>query len=57
MFEIHVESTTPPTLASWTAFSNASGDLVIYVPQGSLSSYQTASNWSNFASRMQEEPS
>ena len=52
--EFHLLSTTPPTLDS--AITNIPSDLVIYVPQGSLSAYQTATNWSSAASKMQEEP-
>lgn len=49
-------STTPPTAASgifaamWTDF------LTIYVPHGTLSAYQSATNWAAYASRMVELP-
>ena len=56
MKEYHLLPTTPPTLASG-AFNNISSDCIIYVPQGCLSAYQTATNWSTYASYMQEEPS
>lgn len=48
-----VRATTPPTLANTNAFT---GNRInkIYVPNGTLSAYQTASNWSNFASYMAE---
>lgn len=52
--EIHMLPKTPPTLGS--ANSSMPSDCIIYVPQGSLSAYQTATNWSSFASYMQEEP-
>ena len=55
MKEIHVLPTTPPTLSS-QVFSNYPPDLVIYVPVGCLNAYQTASGWSTYASKMQEEP-
>lgn len=45
--------TTPPTLASTNAFT-ANRINKIYVPNGTLSAYQTASNWSSFASYMAE---
>lgn len=55
--EIHLKSTTPPTLANKSAFSGIPSDCIFYVPAGCLEAYQTATNWSNFASKMQEEPS
>lgn len=54
--EYHFKPTTPPTLASTNAFSNIPSDCIIYVPQGSLSAYQSATNYGNVASKMQEEP-
>ena len=56
MAEYHLKPTTPPTLSSTDAFSGIPSDCVIYVPQGCLDAYQTATNWSNYASYMQEEP-
>lgn len=56
MFEYHFKSTTPPTLENKNAFNSIDPDCIIYVPQGSLSAYQQATNWSNYASYMQEEP-
>ena len=52
--EIHIYATTPPTIQT-TTFPT-SWNPVIYVPQGKLSAYQTATNWSAYASYMQEEP-
>lgn len=46
-------STTPPTLSS-DAFFNATALTVITVPKGSLSAYQTATNWSQYADKMVE---
>lgn len=43
-------ATTPPTIYS-TAFSGVTFD-VIYVPDNSLDTYKSASNWSKFASKM-----
>lgn len=57
--EVHVKPTTPPTLGT-NVFYSAPSDLVIYVPNSAdhsiLNNYQTASNWSAYASKMQEEP-
>ena len=53
--EIHLKPTTPPTLGSTSAFSGIRSDAVFYVPAGSLNAYQTATNWSTYASKMQEE--
>lgn len=61
--EFHFLSTTPPTLNNTNAFPSmaVSGtNRVIYVPYSEdhsiLEAYQTANNWSNFASYIQEEP-
>jgi len=56
MSEYHFKPTTPPTLASANVFNSIASDCVIYVPQGSLDAYKTATNWSTYASKMQEEP-
>lgn len=52
--EIHMKPTTPPTLGS-DVFSFISTDAVFYVPSGSLSAYQNATNWSSYANKMVEE--
>ena len=54
--EYHFKPLTPPTLSATSAFSGIPKDCVIYVPVGSLEAYKTATNWSNYASHMQEEP-
>ena len=54
--EIHMLPTSPPTLEASNIFNNEATDFVIYVPRGKLNDYQTASVWSNYASKMQEEP-
>ena len=54
--EYHLKPTAPPSLGSTNVFTGIPSDCIIYVPQGSLSTYQAASNWSTYASRMQEEP-
>lgn len=56
MAEYHLKPVTPPTLSSINAFSSIPSDCLIYVPAGSLNAYQTATNWSNYASYMREEP-
>ena len=55
MAEYHLLPIVPPTLSSINAFSNIQSDCIIYVPQGCLEAYQTAANWSTYASYMQEE--
>ena len=45
-----VLATTPPTLASVNAISTATTS--IYVPDESVSAYQSATNWSNFADKI-----
>ena len=51
----HMLPTTPPTLSATNAFNGIANDCIIYVPQGSLEAYQTAANWSTYASYMREE--
>ena len=53
--EYHVLPTTVPT-GGTTMFNNIVSDCIIYVPVGKLTTYQTATNWSTYASKMQEEP-
>ena len=52
--EYHLKPTTPPTLTSTNSL-DVQADCIIYVPAGSLEAYQTATNWSTYASKMQEE--
>ena len=53
--EYHLKPITPPTLSDIDAFKGIRKDCIIYVPQGSLEAYQTATNWATYASYMQEE--
>lgn len=55
MQEYHFLPTTPPTLGT-NVFSSIQSGTKIYVPVGSLEAYQTATNWSTYASYMEEEP-
>ena len=50
--EYHFKPTSPPTLTNTNTFSNIVSDCKFYVPTASLSTYQSASIWSNYASRM-----
>lgn len=52
--DIHIEATTPPTLGT-SAFSNINSSYTIYVPSGTLSAYQSATNWSTYSSHIVEE--
>lgn len=52
--EIYAHATTPPTLGGASVFSNAADYLKIYVPTGTLEAYQTATNWTAYAGRMEE---
>ena len=47
-----IQSTTPPTLSNTDAISTAT--TTIYIPYGTLSAYQSATNWSSFASKFVE---
>ena len=55
---VYLYPTTPPTLSATNAFSGIRTDCIIYVPYSAdhsiLEAYQTATNWSTYASRMQE---
>ena len=51
--ELHSYPTTPPTINSNTFTMNTGAK--IYVPVGSLESYQAATNWSALADYMEEE--
>lgn len=44
-------ATTPPTLDQ-EAFTDTNNTFKIYVPDASVSTYQSASNWSNYSSRI-----
>ena len=59
MEEYHFQRTTPPTLGT-TAFSSIQSYTKIYVPYSAdhsvLEAYKTATNWSTYASYMEEEP-
>ena len=49
---MRVEATTPPKLDNINAISTATTK--IYIPAGTLSAYQSATNWSNFADLFEE---
>lgn len=58
--KIHLLPTTPPTLVNSRALNVNSSISKIYVPYSAdhsiLDAYKTATNWSSFASYMEEEP-
>lgn len=58
--EYHLKPTTPPTLSNRNAFTGIASDCVMYVPYSAdhsiLNAYKTETNWSYYASYMQEEP-
>ncbi len=49
--EVHLLPASPPTLDN-SAFTNISSNCEFYVPSSSLSAYQSATNWSVYASQM-----
>lgn len=51
---ITIEAITPPTLGG-AAFNNTN-DCPIYVPAASVNAYKTATNWSDYADRIQAIP-
>lgn len=52
VLEYHFKATTPPTLANTNAFNGIRSQAKIYVPSASLTTYQGASNWSNYSTYM-----
>lgn len=56
VLEYHMLPTNPPSLASTNVFNGMASDCIIYVPRGRLATYKSATNWSTYASKMQEEP-
>ena len=58
--EVHLLPTTPPTLGTGVFYTTNNCIANFYVPYSSdhsiLTAYQTATNWSTYASYMQEEP-
>lgn len=50
---VKIKATTPPTAGS-SIFVNSSKLRKIYVPAGTLSTYQTATNWTAYADKMEE---
>ena len=58
--ELHMQPTSPPTMGYVNCLGNGNANRIIYVPYSSdhsiLTAYQTATNWSTYASEMQEEP-
>jgi len=51
---IYLLPQTPPTLSSVGAFTKVPSSCKFIVPEGCLSAYQGATNWSNFSSQMIE---
>lgn len=52
--ELWMYPSSPPTLTSTSFNGSVQSDLVIYVPSGSLSAYQSAANWSTYSDHMVE---
>ena len=51
--KVYCKPTTPPSLGTGALATNtASGELYIYVPSASLSTYKNASGWSGYKSRI-----
>ena len=49
---VTINATTPPTLGS-DAFESTAEGLKIYVPVGSVDTYKTAENWSDYAEKIE----
>ena len=45
--DLYIETATPSGLSS-TAFNNSSSNIIVYVPQSSVTAYQNAIRWRNF---------
>ena len=46
---IEVKAATPPTLGTYAFGSGVGSVEVVYIPVGTLSSYETANGWKTFA--------
>jgi len=55
LHDIYIGASTPPTLGGTNAFYGLKSGWVLHVPSGSLSDYQTASNWSYWSSHYTED--
>lgn len=55
LVEVTCLATTPPEIFS-TTFGGMSSNKTFYVPASSVSAYQSATNWSDYASRIQPIP-
>ena len=57
--EVHLQPTSPPTLANTNAFPVSNCGVILYVPYSAdhsvLNAYKSASNWSTYASKIIEE--
>lgn len=49
--EVIIDAITPPSIGT-NVFASAHADLTIYVPDGSVDAYKSASNWSAYAGRI-----
>lgn len=54
--EYHFYGTTPPTMANINVFDTIPSGCKIYVPSSAVNTYETASNWSTYASYIYAEP-
>ncbi|MBO5234253.1 MAG: leucine-rich repeat domain-containing protein [Alistipes sp.] len=54
---VYCKPTTPPTLGGSSVFDTNASDRKIYVPSASVSSYKTATYWSEYASQIVADPS
>ena len=52
---VTINATTPPTLET-NVFNNTHSTMKIYVPCEAVDAYKTATNWSTYASQIQEIP-
>lgn len=51
-----LKPTTPPTFQASEVFYGVRPDFAVFVPVGCLDTYQTATNWTEYADYMEEEP-
>lgn len=54
--KIYVLPEVPPTLGNSSPWGYSPSELIIYVPAASVEAYKTATNWSNYASKIQPIP-
>jgi hypothetical protein len=51
---VNLLRTTPPSLSNTSAFTNNAQGRTFYIPENTYAAYSIATNWSTYASYMEE---